>query len=64
MLFKLVFSKNTFLPCLFCSLNFYISILISEFIAQIFNPIAELVMATEIPSKEAKAETEIHPVIV
>ena len=33
-------------------------------IAQIFNPIAELVIPIGIPSKEAKVEIEIHPVIV
>ena len=32
-------------------------------IAQIFNSFAELVIPIGIPSKEAKAETEIHPVI-
>ena len=37
--------------------------LIPAFIAQIFNPIAELVIPIGIPSKEAKAETEIHPAI-
>ena len=31
---------------------------------QIFNPIAELVMPTVIPTKEAKTEIETHPVIV
>ena len=39
-------------------------ILIPVVIAQIFNPIAEPVIPIGIPSKEAKAETEIHPVIV
>ena len=29
-----------------------------------FNPIAELVISIGIPSKEAKSEIEIHPVIV
>ena len=29
---------------------------------QIFTPIAELVIPTEIPPKEAKAEMETHPV--
>ena len=29
-----------------------------------FNPIAELVIPKGIPSKEAKAEIEIHPAIV
>ena len=33
-------------------------------IAQIFNPIAELLIPIGIPSKEAKAEIEIHLVIV
>ena len=33
-------------------------------IAQIVNPIAELVIPTGIPTKEAKAEMETHPVIV
>ena len=33
-------------------------------IAQIFSAIAELVIPIGIPNKEAKAETEIHPVIV
>ena len=32
-------------------------------LAQIFNPIAELVIPVGVPIKEAKAETEIHPVI-
>ena len=31
---------------------------------QFFNPIAELLVSIGIPSKEAKAEIEIHPVIV
>ena len=38
--------------------------LIPAVIAQIFNPIAELVIPIGIPSKEAKVEIEIHPVIV
>ena len=33
-------------------------------IAQIVNPIAELVIPTGIPTKEAKAEMETHPAIV
>ena len=33
-------------------------------IAQIFNPNAELVITIGIPTKKAKAETEIHPEIV
>ena len=38
--------------------------LIPAVIAQIFNPIAELVIPIGIPSKEAKVEIEIYPVIV
>ena len=36
--------------------------LIAAAIAQIFNPIAELVMFIGIPNKEAKAEMETHQV--
>ena len=38
--------------------------LIAAVIAQIFNPIAELVILIGIQTKEAEAEFEIHPVIV
>ena len=38
--------------------------LISAVIAQIHNPIAELIIPIGITIKEAKAEIEIHPVIV
>ena len=38
--------------------------LIPAVIAQIFNLIAELVIPIGIPTKEAKAEMETHPVIV
>ena len=37
--------------------------LIAAVIAQFINPIADLVIPVEIPSKEAKSETETHPVI-
>ena len=36
--------------------------LIPAVIVQIFNPLAELIIPIGIPSKEAKAETEIHPI--
>ena len=50
-----------FLPfSLFINLYF----LIPAIIAHIFTPIAELVIPIEIPTKEAKAETEKQPVIV
>ena len=38
--------------------------LIAAVIVQVFNPIAELVIRIGIPTKEVKAETEKHPVIV
>ena len=65
MLFDLDFAHNTILSCFF----FFFLIIDSYFlipaaISQIFNPIAELVFPIGIPSKEAKAEIEIHPVIV
>ena len=61
LLFNLDFPNNTILSCFFF---FFLIIdlyfLIPAAIAQIFYPFAELV----IPSKEAKAKIEIHPVIV
>ena len=38
--------------------------LIHAVIAQISNPIAELVIPIGVPTKEAKEEMETHPVIV
>ena len=59
--FNLDFAKNTILSfsCLFF-LIVDLYFLIPAVIAQIFNPIAELVIPIEIPSKEAKTEIEIH----
>ena len=63
--FSLDFANNTVLSYFFF---FFLIIdlyfLIPEVIAQIFNHAAELVISIEIPAKEAKAEIEIHPVIV
>ena len=65
MLFNLDFANNTNLSCLFF---FFLIIdlyfLIPAAIAEHFNPAAELVIPIEIPRKEAKAEIEIHAVIV
>ena len=65
MLFNLEFSYNTILSCFFF---FFLSIdlyfLIPAVIAQIFNPILELVIPIGIPINEAKAEMETHPLIV
>ena len=69
MLFNLDFANNTIL-LYFCLLTYYfIELLTYYFViaavtAQIFNPIAELVIPIGIPAKEAKAEIEIHQVIV
>ena len=64
MLFNLAFANNTILSCIFFFLLIIdLYFLIPAAIAQIFNPITELVIPIGIPSKEAKAEIEIHPVI-
>ena len=47
---------------LFLILDLYL--LIPAVIAQIFNPIVELVIPIGIPTKEEKAEMETHPVIL
>ena len=64
MLFNLDFASNNILSCFFF---FFLIIdlyfLIPTAIAQTFNPIAELVIPIVIPSKGAKTEIEIHPVI-
>ena len=65
MLFNLGFASNTILSCFFffflvIDLYFFIPAVVT----QIFNPIAELVIPIGIPTKEAKAEMETHPVIV
>ena len=48
----------------FFFLIFDLYFLIPEAIAQIFNPIPELLIPKGIPSKEAKAEIELYPIIV
>ena len=58
------FANNTILSVFFFFLIIESCFLITAIIAQIFNPIVELVIPVEIPTKEAKAEMEIHPVIV
>ena len=61
MLFNLDFANNTILSCFFF---FLINFLNPAFITKLFNPIAELVIPTGIPTKEAKSEMGINPVIV
>ena len=62
---NLDFANNRILSCFFF---FFLIIdlyfLIQAVIAQIFNPIAELVIPIGIPTTEAEAEMKIHPVIV
>ena len=48
-------------PFLFLIINLYS--LIATAFAEVFNPILEPIFPTGISNKEAKAETEIHPVI-
>ena len=64
-LLYLDFAKNTILSFFFFFF-FIIELyfLIPAAIAQSFSPIAELVTPIRIPIKKAKAEIEIHPVIV
>ena len=65
MLFNLDFADNAILSCFFFfSLIIDLYFLIHAAITQIFNLIAKLVIAIEIPTKEAKAEIGKHPVIV
>ena len=64
MLFNLDFANNSILPRFF----FFFLIIDSYFwipavIAQIFNPIADLIIPIGTPNKKAKAELKIHPVI-
>ena len=64
-LFNLDFANNTILSWFFPFFLFIKSyFLIPVVIMQIFTPIAKLVIRIEIPTKEAKAEMETHPVIV
>ena len=46
----------------FFFLNYWVIIFNSSVIAKSFNPTLELVIPTGIQSKEAKTETELHPV--
>ena len=65
MLFNLDFADNTILSYFFFfSLIIYLYFLIPAVFAQVFNPIAQVVLPKglpSIPSKKVKAEIEIHP---
>ena len=57
MLYDLDFPSNTNLSCFFSFfLIIHLCFLIPALITQIFNPTGELVIAIEIPIKEAKVE--------
>ena len=62
MLLNLIFANNTFFCFFFIFLIVDLYLLVSAVIAQNFDPIVELVIPIGIPSKEAKAEIEIHVV--
>ena len=62
-LFQLVFAKNTILSCFFFVI-INLCFLIPAVIKQIFNPTAELVIPTGIPTREAKAEFQSQSVKV
>ena len=47
---------------LFITIDLYF--IIPAVITKIFNPIAELIIPIGIPTKESKAEMEMHPVTV
>ena len=63
MLFNFDFATNTTLSCFFFFLIIDFYFLIAAVIAQIFSPIAELIIPIGITTKEAKTEMETHPVI-
>ena len=63
MLFNLDFASNTISSCIFfVFLIIDLYFLIPAAVAQIFNPIAEFAIPIRIPSKEAKAEIDMHAV--
>ena len=67
MLFNLDFASNTIFTILSYFFFFFLIIdlyfLVPAVIEQFFNPIAELVVPTETPTKETDAEMETHQVI-
>ena len=65
MLFNLDYANNTILLCFFFFFLINdLEFLIPAVIAQIFNPIVELVISIGIPTIEAKSEMKTNPVIV
>ena len=65
MLFHLDFTNNTVFTCyFFFFLNINLQFLIPVVIAQIFNPIAELLIPIGIRIRGEKSEIEMHQTIV
>ena len=64
MLFDLDFANNTILSYSSFSFLFELYFSIPAPVAQIFNPIAELLICIGTPVKEVKVEKEKHPVII
>ena len=65
MLFDLDIVNNIILPCFFfIFLIIYLYFLITAVIAQVFNPVAKLVILIGISTKETKEEMKTHAVIV
>ena len=66
MLFNFDFANNTLLNTILFLFFLFIDLyfLIPAVITQMFNPIAELIIPSGFPTKEAKVEMEIHPVTV
>ena len=63
MLFNLVLPSNTILSCfLFFFVIIDLYLILPAVIAQVFNPIAELIIPVGISTKETKQEIEINPV--
>ena len=60
MLFNVGF--DNYFIIFFSFFNYYLYILISLFTAQIFSSTPEIIVLLEIPTTEAKAEIETHPV--
>ena len=61
MLFNLDFANNTILYFFFLFLIIDLYFIVPAPIAQLFNPIAELVIPIGAPNKEEKAEIAMHP---
>ena len=64
MLFNFDFANNTIISYFFFFLIIDLYFLLPALITQLFNRVAELVIPRGIPTIQAKAEMETHPVTV